>query len=107
MPSLHVPLPNASSAVLRPPSHGSGSGWFVTTFLYDSFIRYLTPVYSRRYPGRKPWPRKFHSAYDDYGDFARAVYAADENLLDVGRAARACDQDHRAGLGRGIRQKGE
>jgi hypothetical protein len=27
------------------PSHGSGSGWFATPFLYDSFIHYLTPVY--------------------------------------------------------------
>jgi hypothetical protein len=27
------------------PSHGSGSGWFATPFLYDSFIHYFTPVY--------------------------------------------------------------
>ena len=45
IPSLHVPLSNASSAALRPPSHGSGSGWFATPFLYDSFIHYFTPVY--------------------------------------------------------------
>ncbi|MGO4881249.1 MAG: hypothetical protein ACLP59_10545, partial [Bryobacteraceae bacterium] len=36
---------NASSASLPPPSHGSGSGWFATPFLYDSFIHYFTPVY--------------------------------------------------------------
>jgi segregation and condensation protein A len=40
-----VPLPNASSASLPPPSHGSRSGWFATPFLYDSFIHYFTPVY--------------------------------------------------------------
>ena len=28
---------------LRPPSHGSGSGWFVTPSLYDSFIRCFKP----------------------------------------------------------------
>jgi hypothetical protein len=30
---------------LPPPSHGSGSGWFATPFLYESFIHYFTPVY--------------------------------------------------------------
>src|ERR1700675_197270 len=45
IPSLHVPLPNASSAALQPPSHGSRSGRFATPFLYDSFIHYFTPVY--------------------------------------------------------------
>src|SRR5258706_16434702 len=40
-----MPLSNASSAASRPPSHGSGSGWFATPFLYDSFIHYFTPVY--------------------------------------------------------------
>ena len=47
IPSLHVPLPNASSApfVFAVPSHGSRSGWFATPFLYDSFIHYSTPVY--------------------------------------------------------------
>ena len=34
IPSLHMPLSNASSAALRPPSHGSGPGW----------IRYSFPV---------------------------------------------------------------
>jgi hypothetical protein len=45
IPSLHMPLSNASSTSLPPPSHGSGSGWFATPFLYDSFIHYFTPVY--------------------------------------------------------------
>jgi hypothetical protein len=30
---------------VAPPSHGSGSGWFATPFLHDSFIHYSTPVY--------------------------------------------------------------
>jgi hypothetical protein len=45
MPSLHMPLSNASTAASRPPSHGSGSGWFATPFLYDSFIHDFTSVY--------------------------------------------------------------
>ena len=45
IPSLHMPLSNASRAMLPPPSHGSGSGWFATPFLYDSFIHYFTPIY--------------------------------------------------------------
>jgi hypothetical protein len=40
-----MPLSNASSAALRPPSHGSGPGWIATPSLYDSFIRYSMPVY--------------------------------------------------------------
>ena len=40
-----MPLSNASSAMLPPPSHGSGSGWFATPFLQDSFIPNFTPVY--------------------------------------------------------------
>jgi len=40
-----MPLSNASSATLRPPSHGSGPGWFATPSLYDSFIRDSMPVY--------------------------------------------------------------
>jgi hypothetical protein len=36
IPCLHVPLPNASSASLPPPSHGSRSGLFATPFLYDA-----------------------------------------------------------------------
>src|SRR5215472_2415162 len=45
MPCLRIPLSNASSAVSRPPSHGSGPGWLATPSLYDSFIRDSTPVY--------------------------------------------------------------
>jgi hypothetical protein len=36
---------NASMAALRLARHDSGSGWFATPFLYDSFIHYSTPVY--------------------------------------------------------------
>ena len=36
---------NASIATLRLATHDSGSGWFATPFLYDSFIHYSTPVY--------------------------------------------------------------
>src|SRR5271157_5085279 len=45
MPSLQIPLSNASGAASRPPPHGSGPGWFATPSLYDSFIRYSMPVY--------------------------------------------------------------
>src|SRR5712692_2219359 len=36
---------NASMATLRLATHDSGSGWFATPFLYDSFIHNSTPVY--------------------------------------------------------------
>jgi hypothetical protein len=36
---------NASIAALRLLTHNSGSGWFATPFLYDSFIHNSTPVY--------------------------------------------------------------
>jgi hypothetical protein len=45
LPSLYIPLSNASSAASRLPSHGSGPGWFATPFLYDSLIHCSTPVY--------------------------------------------------------------
>src|SRR5260370_32278596 len=45
IPSLQIPLSNASSTTLPPPSHGSGPEWFATPSLYDSFIRYSMPVY--------------------------------------------------------------
>src|SRR5260370_29423033 len=45
IPSLQIPLSNASSATLPPPSHGSGPEWLATPSLYDSFIRYSIPVY--------------------------------------------------------------
>jgi hypothetical protein len=36
---------NASMAALRLAMHDSGSGWFATPFLCDSFIHNSTPVY--------------------------------------------------------------
>jgi hypothetical protein len=36
---------NASMVTLRLATHDSGSGWFATPFLYDSFIHNSTPVY--------------------------------------------------------------
>jgi hypothetical protein len=36
---------NASLPALRLTTHDSGSGWFATPFLYDSFIHDSTPVY--------------------------------------------------------------
>ena len=39
------PLSNASLAASRPPSHGSGPGWFAIPSPYHSFIRYSMPVY--------------------------------------------------------------
>jgi hypothetical protein len=36
---------NASMVALRLATHDSGSGWFATPFLCDSFIHYSTPVY--------------------------------------------------------------
>ena len=36
---------NASMAALRLATHDSGSGWFATPFLCDSFIHNSTPVY--------------------------------------------------------------
>jgi len=36
---------NASMVALRLATHDSGSGWFATPSLCDSFIHYSTPVY--------------------------------------------------------------
>src|SRR4030095_7348036 len=41
------------------PSHGSGSGWFATPFLCDSFIHYFTPVYPDAIQGTAPPRTKF------------------------------------------------
>ena len=41
----HIPLPNASSATSRLPSHGSGPGWFAIPCLYDFFHHCSMPVY--------------------------------------------------------------
>jgi len=42
---------NASMAALRLTTHDSGSGWIAIPFLYDSFIRYSTPVYPGAHHG--------------------------------------------------------
>jgi hypothetical protein len=42
---------NASMAASRLATHDSGSGWFATPFLYDSFIHYSTPVYPGAHHG--------------------------------------------------------
>jgi hypothetical protein len=41
---------NASMVALRLATHDSGSGWFATPFLYDSFIHKLHAGLSRRTP---------------------------------------------------------
>src|SRR5215475_9214694 len=46
----HIPLSNASSAASRPPSHGSGPGWFAIPYLYDFFHHCSTPVYPDAIP---------------------------------------------------------
>ena len=38
-------MSNASSAASRPPSHGSGPGWFAIPCLYDFFHHCSMPVY--------------------------------------------------------------
>ena len=42
---------NASMAALRLATHDSGSGWFATPFLCDSFIHDSTPVYPGAHHG--------------------------------------------------------
>src|SRR5713101_7366793 len=44
-PACMCPCPTLQVRGCPPPSHGSGSGWFATPLLYDSFIHYFTPVY--------------------------------------------------------------
>jgi hypothetical protein len=55
IPSLYIPLSNASSAASRLPSHGSGPGWFATPFLYDSHIHCSSPVYPDANHPRVGW----------------------------------------------------
>ncbi len=55
---------NASAPTLRSTPHDSGSGWFATPFLYDSFIRYSAPVTGasagpRNLGVRFPWLNRF------------------------------------------------
>src|SRR5262249_10794762 len=45
------------------PSHGSGSGWFATPFLYDSFIHYFTPVYPDAIQAKTPAPPKLQDSH--------------------------------------------
>jgi hypothetical protein len=52
---------NASMAALRLAMHDSGSGWFATPFLYDSFIHDSTPVYpGARHRLLEEWHRTLH-----------------------------------------------
>ena len=49
---------NASPPALRLQTHDSGSGWFATPFLCDSFIHDSTPVYPGAHHGLLvPWNR--------------------------------------------------
>ena len=50
IPSPHMPLSNASSAASRPPSHGSGPGWFAVPYPYDFCHHCSTPVYPDAIP---------------------------------------------------------
>src|SRR5580658_2246355 len=53
--SPHVPLSNASGPALRRVPHDSGSGWFATPFLCDSFIHYSMPVFTSAPDHRFLW----------------------------------------------------
>src|ERR1017187_4770448 len=57
IPSLQIPLSNASSAASRLPSHGSGPGRLAIPSLYDSCIRSSTPVYPDAIQTRGSAPR--------------------------------------------------
>jgi len=48
IPSLHIPLSNASIAVLRPPPHDSRPGWFATPYPVWLFHSRLHAGLSRR-----------------------------------------------------------
>jgi len=78
----HILLSNASSTASRPPSHGSGPGWFAIPCLYAFFHHCSTPVYPDAIPpGRtmartglrmmptSPWsPLKFRTVgFPQYG----------------------------------------
>ena len=54
---------NASMAALRLATHDSGSGWFATPFLYDSFIHNSTPVYPGARHGLLDLPLNAAEAY--------------------------------------------
>ena len=61
IPSLQIPLSNASSAASRLPSHGSGPGWLALPSLYDSLIRYSMPVYPGAIQAWKPVPLRLQA----------------------------------------------
>jgi hypothetical protein len=75
---------NASMAASRLATHDSGSGWFATPFLCDSFIHDSTPVYPgalRNLLGRAPTKSIIAAAYGselatDYGRRVRNFVAA-------------------------------
>src|ERR1039458_7206354 len=55
-PAYMCPCPTLQVRGCPPPSHGLGSGWFATPFLYDSLIHYFTPVYPDAIQARAPAP---------------------------------------------------
>ena len=55
IPSLHVPLSNASRRTLRYAAHDSGSEWFAIPSPCDSFLHYSTPVLTSA-PGESACP---------------------------------------------------
>src|ERR1022692_727115 len=63
IPSLQIPLSNASSAASRLPSHGSGPGRLAIPSLYDSCIRYSTPVYPDALQTRGSAPRILQNSW--------------------------------------------
>ena len=76
IPSLQLPLSNASSAASLPPSHGSGPGWLAMPSLYDSFIRYSMPVHPgairtrRVHPHSRPVRSAVNGGWNPRGDCA-------------------------------------
>jgi len=70
IPRPHIPLSNASSATSRPPSHGSGPGWFAIPYLCDFFPHCSPPVYPDAIPLRSysplrlpDWPPPFLTTF--------------------------------------------
>ena len=76
----HIPLSNASSAASRPPSHGSGPGWFAIPCLYDFFHHCSMPVYPDAIQdgvmtdlGTLPYPLNFSSAAADINEMGQVT----------------------------------
>jgi len=59
---------NASPPASRLATHDSGSGWFATPFLYDSFIHYSTPVYPDAILPTGDFPSPFARSVDESGN---------------------------------------